>query len=273
MDIKMIALDLDGTLLRSNETISARNREALSRAINRGVHVVIASGRPHCALPSQLLSIPGIEYAITSNGSSIFDLRNNRRICGIDMRAETIDTLLPVIEEADFPCEAAIDGECYTPAAYYANPTAFSLPARMFHYVRSTRRPVTDIPALVRENRSRIEGLFFIIPDQEQKARVYEQIRRAPSLYITSSTYYYLEMANSLVSKASAIDSLARRLGFSSQQVISFGDSTNDLEMIQSCGTGVAMGNASDDLKAAADLIAPSNNEDGVACVIEKLIL
>ena len=80
-------------------------------------------------------------------------------------------------------------------------------------------------------------------------------------------------MANSLVSKASAIDSLARRLGFSSQQVISFGDSTNDLEMIQSCGTGVAMGNASDDLKAAADLIAPSNNEDGVACVIEKLIL
>ena len=270
MSIRLIALDLDGTLLDSAKHVSVRNRAALRQAMDRGIRIVIASGRPKSALPQEELEIEGISYAITSNGSSIFHLPDMKRIYANDIDSASIRKLLPLIEGADFPCEAAIGGRCYTPRAYFEDPTLFGIPVHMREYVQATRTPIDDMYAFIRDHSCEIEGIFMLIADQALKERTRRQVAQAGDLYITASTPYYLEIADGSVSKAAALDFLTDRLGTSREETAAFGDSLNDLELIEYAGAGIAMGNASDQLKASAQFVTLSNDQDGVAEFIEN---
>jgi len=272
MSIRLIALDLDGTLLDSSKHVSPANREALSAAIRSGIHVVIASGRPGSALPGEVCGMDGISYAITSNGSSIFHMPDMKRIYSNDMPASTVKEMLPIIRQAAFPCETAIAGRCYTMQSYFDDPTAFGMPEHMRSYVRSTRTPVSDMPGFIESHIADIEGIFFLIADQGLKAAMRDRVSRINGIYITSSAPYYLEMANSTVSKASALDSLTSSLGIKKSEVIAFGDSSNDLELLDYAGTGVAMGNSSEELKSAADAVTLTNDEDGVSYYLKSIL-
>lgn len=273
MRIKMIALDLDGTLLDSKKHISPASRQALCRAMAAGIHIVIASGRPRSALPEEVLGIPGLQYAITSNGSSIFRIRDMERVYGNDLSASAVAQLLPFIGEGRFACECAIRGTGYTMQACFNDPTSFGLPASLRDYVRSTRQPVNDMYEFIAGHCREIEGIFFLIPDAALKESTYRRIRQIPDIYITSSNSYYLEIADRSVSKANALDSLAHALGVTAAEIAAFGDSGNDLELLQYAGVGVAMGNASPSLKAQAAYITSDNDEDGVAAFINDFIL
>lgn len=271
-EYKLIALDLDGTLLNSRKEISPANRLALKGALSAGIHVVIASGRPFQALPEEIRSFEGIEYAITSNGSSIFQMRDGERIFRKDLARESIRMLLPLIRNADFPCEAAIAGTCYAARDYYKDPSAFGLPDHMKEYVRRTRLPVDHMPLFIESHEDEIEGVFFLIPDPEKMEKVRTYVSRFPRLYLTSSTPYYLEIADESVSKAQALDWLCRRLDVEREGTLAFGDSGNDLELLEYAGTGVAMGNATEMLKKSANAVTLSNEEDGVALFLREQI-
>lgn len=272
MNIRLIALDLDGTTLNSSGHISNFTKETLEEAIRRGIQVVIASGRARSALPADILAIQGLNYAITSNGSSIFALPDFKRIYACDMAPDTVDAVLAVASSCGFTYEAFIAGKAYTAQSYFDCPTNFGVPERMNRYVRSTRIPVPDMADFIHVHRHEIEGIDLIIPDSVRKEEIRRQLAGIPDLYITSSEFYYLELAAGTVSKASALHALADRLKIDPSQIIAFGDGGNDIEMLTYAGCGIAMGNASEPLKEIADDITLSNNDDGVAHYLCKVM-
>lgn len=272
MDIRLIALDLDGTTLNTSGHISNFTRKTLEKAIANGIQVVIASGRARSALPADVLSVNELNYAITSNGSSIFTLPDFKRIFACDMTPETVDAVLSVASGCGFTYEAFIAGHAYTSQAYYNCASDFGVPERMNTYVRNTRTPVPSMADFIHIHRHEIEGMDFIIPDQVQKKTIRSRLLQIPDLYITGSESYYLELAAGSVSKASALHALASRLQVKPSQIIAFGDGGNDLELLSYAGCGVAMANASPALLAAADDVTLSNDEDGVAHYLQKML-
>ena len=263
MDLRLIALDLDGTTLNSQGKVSLYTKKVLEKAIQKGIHVVIASGRALSAIPEDVLNIRGLEYIITSNGSSIFELPDSRRIYANDMKPGVV---------MSFPFEVFIGGHAYTMQAYYDCPTDFGVPERMNHYVRTTRTPVSDMPDFMMKHCDEIEGIDMIVPDQTQKQKVIAVLAKISNLYITSSESYYIEMASGSVSKASALQALAAQFHITPEQVMAFGDSDNDIELLSYAGCGVAMQNATANLMKAASAVTRSNNEDGVAFYLESFL-
>ena len=172
MDLRLIALDLDGTTLNSQGKVSPYTKEILEKAIQKGIHVVIASGRALSAIPEDVLNIRGLEYIITSNGSSIFELSDSRRIYANDMKPGVVMSVLAIMRDTHFPFEVFIGGHAYTMQAYYDCPTDFGVPERMNHYVRTTRTPVSDMPDFILKHCDDIEGIDMIVPDQTQKQQV-----------------------------------------------------------------------------------------------------
>ncbi len=270
MSIRLIAFDLDGTLLGSNGRISERTRAALRSAAMQGIHLAAASGRPLGALPLDLREIPEIRHVITSNGSSIFTFPEEERIFGRDMKAETVLDVLKVAEPSGFPWEIFIGGTGYGPEAYVRKASDFGVPERANRYVSRTRVPVADISAFTREHLQEIEGMNMIVADAAAKERLIGSLSEIPNLYITDSVSWYIELADGQVSKAAALATLAERLGVPMHQTAAFGDSMNDLDLLRGASLGIAMANARPELIAAADDHALSNDEDGVAIYIER---
>lgn len=272
MDIKLIALDLDGTTLNSAGHVSAITKLTLETCIAHGIHVVIASGRASSALPADILAIQGLNYAITSNGSSIFSLPDFKRIYANDMLPETVDAVLDIAASSGFTYEAFIAGKAYTAQAYYDCATAFGVPERMNAYVRSTRTPVPSMADFIHAHRHEIEGIDMIVPDPDKKAAIRKQLEQVTNLYITGSESYYIELATGSVSKASALHTLAGLLHIMPENIIAFGDGGNDIELLTYAGHGVAMQNSAPSLLEAADAVTLSNDEDGVAYYLTKIL-
>lgn len=270
--LKLIALDLDGTTLNSAGHVSDYTKETLEMAIAQGIQVVIASGRAKSALPPDLLSIKGLNYAITSNGSSIFALSDSKRIYANDMSPETVDAVLQIAAASGFTYETFIAGKAYTDQSYYDCAAAFGVPERMNAYVRRTRTPVPSIAEFIHSHHHEIEGIDMIVPDVDKKAAIRGQLGRIPNLYITGSESFYIELAAGSVSKASALHALAEQLHITPGNIIAFGDGGNDIELLTYAGHGVAMENAAPALLDVADAVTLSNDEDGVATYLRRIL-
>ena len=270
--IKLAAMDVDGTLIGKDKILTKRTKEVLSEALAQGIHIVVASGRALQAVPEELLEIPGMEYVITANGSSVFRLSDRKRIFHRDMTPEQIQELLAFYEAYDCPMEAFIGGVPYTSKAYFENPQNFGAGPASVEYVRTTRHPVSDMRNFVKEHESEIEGINFIVHDMELKAAMRQKLETFEGLYVTSSVPRYIEISHGSVCKGSALEWLALELDIPREQIAAFGDGENDLEMIQYAGFGVAMGNGVPLLKETADFVTLSCADDGVACVLEQLL-
>lgn len=271
-DIKLIAMDVDGTILGKNKRLSEGTKKAFKKAADRGIHLVIASGRAVEAVPEELLNLDGIEYAVTSNGSSVFCLTDGCRIYRKDLTVGQIGRLMTFYEYYDCPIEVFIEGRAYTSVDYYRTPEKFGASTASAEYVRETRHPVEDIYSFIQRHKDRIEGINFIVHNRDMKAGMRRKLENFQDFYVTSSVERYIEISHRDVCKRNALDWLAKRLDIGQENIAAFGDGENDLEMIQYAGIGVAMENGVEMLKKAADIIAPPCDSDGVARVIEEML-
>lgn len=269
-DIKMIAADLDGTLLNPQAHLSENTRRILQKAHEAGIRIVIASGRPRCALPEDILNVPFLRYAITSNGASIFDLASGRRLYACDLPRAKTERIIEICRPDSCACEVFAGGCAYAARTYWENPSA---DAWRRHYVQSTRQPVDDMTSFIRAHAGGIEGFHFIFEEAARQTQIRQALQAEGGLYVTSFSASSIEIENGCVSKAAACALLADHFHIRQQQVAAFGDSLNDLEMLQYAGLGVAMSNACAALRQKADAIAPSNAQDGAAGFIEQQIL
>jgi len=269
--IKMIALDLDGTTLTRNG-LTRRTKETLEEAIRRGYKVVVATGRPFVALPEEVAAIKGLEHIIISNGAHIALPKTGEFIYSSCADSDAIMKVRGILMEEDFVVEVFTGGGAYVDKALYDDLAANGSDWLSYKYILRTRKPVDDIYGFWEANCDDIENVNIYFREQIDKARMYEALGHVENVTITSSMKKNIEIGGAHTSKASAIDYLCGLYGLKQENVMAFGDSPNDGAMLRAAGIGVAMGNATDDIKAAADLTAPTNDEEGVAYTIRTLL-
>ena len=250
--VKLIALDLDRTTLKSDGHISKANRQAVEYAISKGIHVCIASGRAFDTLPLEVVTIPGIEYAITSNGAAVYKIKDKKCLNSYVLK------------------ESSVAGIIKNTVGY---PVKFGATPKAIEYVRSTRTLQEDIVSFIYEHKHELDSIDIVLDDDELKNRIIRELyEKDPDIYITSSVKQLIEISYKDAGKKSGVRFLADRLGIDRKNIAAFGDADNDCDMIEFAGAGVAMGNACDALKEAADYITLSNDDDGLAYAIYNIL-
>lgn len=274
MNIKLIALDLDRTTLNSESRLSPGNRAALEAAIAQGIHVVIASGRAFDSLPSDVVSLPGLEYAITSNGASVWHLPTKTCLHSTTLPPEAVRTVLEVTASETLTYEGFIRGKAFGDINYIRNPEKFGAIPQGVLYVQKTRTLVEDIRGFLLEHIQELESMDVVVSDQAMKEKVTAMLSpHLSGVYLTSSSPQLLELSNAAAGKHSGVRFLMNRLGISPEETAAFGDGDNDADLLAFVGFGVAVENASPACKAAADFITKHHDEDGVAYAIEAFLL
>ncbi len=273
MDIQLIALDLDRTTLNSQGKLSKANYNALSQAIKNGVHVCIASGRAFDTLPSDVLSVPGIEYAITSNGAAVYNIKTKERIKSYLLTENAIDIIMNICKKYPVTYEAFINGVAYTGKEYIDNPDKFGATQHSIDYVLSTRTLKDDIVGFIYENKNRLDCIDIIVNNDELKNTIINEIKTATNeVYITSSIKQLIEISYKDAGKKSGLEFLSNYLNISRENIAAFGDADNDFDMIKYAGVGIAMENASSHLLEVADYTTLHHDNNGVAYAFKNII-
>ena len=273
MDIKCIALDLDRTTLDGAGRLSPGNRQALEYAIGKGVHIVIASGRAFASLPRDVLAVPGIEYAITSNGAAVYHIPTGTRLHSYTLLPRSVEELLRLTDGEPIAYEAFVDGEAYADAAYVADPVGHGATPQAIPYIQSTRHPEADIRNFIRAHIDCLDSLDLGVRSEGDKRRIWASLRAAvPDIYITSSVQQLIEISHRDAGKHSGVRYVAEQLGLTPSQVAAFGDGDNDVDMLSFVGCGIAVANASPACLAAADRVSVRHDLDGVAHGIYEIL-
>ena len=273
---KVIAFDLDGTLLRDDKTIPQENLEALWAADRAGIRLVPATGRIYRGIPDALRKLPFLRYYILSNGAAVYDSRENRTLFRADIPVELalscyawLDTL-PVI----YDC---YQNECgwMSRSMLEAAAPYFVLEPEVLKMLYGLRRPVEDLKETLRERGEGLQKLqVFFKPEDEalRQATIRELPRRFPELAATTSVKNNIEVNSVHAGKGKALLGLCAALGIDPAASAAFGDGSNDTEMLRMAGLGVAMANASSEVKAAADIITDSNEDCGFARMVRRIL-
>ncbi|WP_269476824.1 Cof-type HAD-IIB family hydrolase [Hominibacterium faecale] len=273
MSIKLIALDLDGTTLNDDRVISEANRKALEEAIDRGVNVVIATGRTYSALPEDVFRIRGIQYVLTSNGAIITDLREKKVIYENCIAPPAVEEAVALLKQYDFMVEAFTEGHAYIDKSFYDHIKQTGLSFRHVDYVLTTREPIAGLFDFILEHKEHIENINVNFEDQRDRARMRQVLLGLENTTLTTSFDHNLEIGGATTSKAAALQELEHVLGVKPEEMMAIGDSPNDAAMLRLAGMPVAVGNAKDEVKAVAKYVTGTNHEDGVAQAVRKFVL
>ena len=271
-DIKVIAMDLDGTALNHQKQLTERTRAAIQNAAKSGIQIVVATGRTFSSLAPEVLAMPEITCAITSNGAVVNRIPDGAVLLHNYPNPETVSEIAGMIQGEKIDTEVCTGGQAYIGQSYYDR-VLEGKTNRDVQYVKTTRHPVPDIYQFLLEHRVAIENINLNFKTLEEKQQWQQRFQKLPGVTPTSSFLFNVELGGATTSKAHALQALLDEWKMTSQQVMAFGDSENDLGMIQLAGIGVAMANGMEEVKQAADLLAESNEEDGVAKIIEQLIV
>ena len=274
MTIKLIALDIDGTTLMSDGNLSQRNQAALIRATDRGIHVVIATGRCFDALPRQLTDLKGIRYALTSNGAQTKDLHTGETLEGNYLTADAVaDSAQLLRAHSGFMVEIFTDGKAYMDQDHYDGVCSGEISWRSRNYVRDTRTPVADVLDFMGQHQHTIENINIFFEHLSEKDKLKPYLDLLQNVTITSSFDNNWEIGGANTNKGVALQSLARMLYINKEEILACGDSPNDEEMLKAAGIPVAVGNAKESVRRLAIHIVAENDHDGVAEAIEKFAL
>ncbi|GGB55106.1 HAD-IIB family hydrolase [Virgibacillus dakarensis] len=241
-EIKLVALDMDGTLLTSEQEVSKRTREAIAQALANDVHVVLSTGRWISSCRPFAESLNLTSYLVTVNGGEIwtFDKELKERHL-IDTKL--MEMMWELGAENDMTSWMVSTDDIW----YDARPANF--------------------------NDHEWLKIGFDSHDKEKLDDLVKKLSYHKELELSNSTPTNIEVNPIGVNKATALRSVCEWIGTTMNNVMAVGDSLNDIKMIQQGGIGIAMGNAQDAVKKAADFVTDTNNQDGVAKAIERFVL
>ena len=271
MAIKLILLDLDGTLLTSDKRISPVNYAALERACASGIHIVPSTGRFFDGIPQVVRDLPFVRYAITVNGAQIYDRAEDRILRRAEIQPADAERIYDRLEALPVIYDCFLDGWGYMDQQNYQRIDQFISDPRVNRMVKDLRKPVENFRAFMREQNRPVQKIQMFFQDMALREQVWAQlIREFPDMSVTSSISNNVEINAGHANKGEALEFLCRYLGLEVSQSMAFGDGSNDRSMIEAAGVGVSMANADQALKAAADYITDTNDNDGVAKAMEK---
>lgn len=271
--IKMVGLDLDGTLLSEKKELLPYTMDVLRRALDSGIVVLVATGRPWMGVPEELRKFPGMRYALTSNGARVIDTDTGEILEEHLLPPELAKKTLEICGKYDTLQEVYFDGQGYAEADKMAHVEKYHRNPNMWEYFRTTRKPVEDLFGMIdRENRGldKVQALFA---DMEERKKAWKDLEAVRGLELVGSLKYNIEINAAGVNKGTGLVRLGKLLGIKREEIMACGDGDNDTVMLSEVGFGVAMANAEEQVKAAADYITESNDEEGAAKAIEKFAL
>ncbi|MFH8367407.1 HAD family hydrolase [Streptomyces sp. NPDC018031] len=259
----MVATDLDGTLLRGDLTVSARSRAALARAADGGARHIVVTGRPASSCREFLVAMGYRGLAVCGQGAQLYDASADRLL---DSAALDRDLARSVVEAT----ERALGGARLELAVVTAAPAnRFVVTPGFADRPRAGWGRAADRAALFAGPIEKVLMRHRELPDELVAAAAARA--GGPRVSVTHSEKGMIEVLPAGVTKAAGLQRAAERLGFTPSETIAFGDMPNDIPLLTWAGYGVAMGNAHPDLRAIAHEVAPRNDEDGVAVVLERL--
>ncbi|WP_445506609.1 Cof-type HAD-IIB family hydrolase [Niallia sp. 03190] len=267
MAYKMIVLDMDDTLLQDDHTISEVTKKALMDAQELGVKVVLASGRPTFAMVQSAIDLDLAKYGsfiLSFNGAKITNCHTNEEMFSSTLPPETVHNLFEISKRENVWIHTYVGDSIVTeennPFTEIESQLTGLPITQVSNFVESIQEPVVKV--LMVKEEEHLKKVESLLQDELQH-----------KLSVMRSKPYFLEFTEKGVTKGTSLELLINKLGITRDEVIAIGDSYNDLAMIEFAGLGVAMGNAPEDIKKIADYTTDTNNNDGVAKVVEKFIL
>ena len=262
--IKLIALDIDGTLLTSQRKIGEETLSALRLAHDSGCAIVLATGRAFGSLQNVAEMLGCADFAVTSSGGGVFHV-DGEMLYAQDMPAHSVRAVMDTVKSFGILPELYIKGRAYASDYQLDNMAGWGLPEKTQGYVLSTRVRIDDYEAFVEENIHLIEGVDVLTAPPEIRHPLRSALEKIDGIAVTSSSPWYVDINTVGVTKASGLMQLGMILNIDRSEMMAFGDAENDIPMIEYAGIGVAMGNASEDVKARADFLTDTNDAEGIA--------
>ncbi len=276
MKIRLIAFDLDGTLLDDDKQLPDENLAALREAERAGIILVPATGRILKALPEELLKLGLFRYFIFANGADVYDIQKQESICRACIAPETAVRLCTYMDTLPVLYDCYRGDRGYMTRWMYENaPAFFETEPHILKLVKTLRVPVPELKKNLMEIGQPVEKLqmYFQQKDMEERTRQLEVIpKRFPELIASSSLKNNIEINSAEAGKGKALLNLCSYLGIAPEKSAAFGDGLNDADMLRSAGYGCAMMNAVNDVKKSADVIVEDNNAAGVGKEIFRIL-
>ena len=264
---KLIAMDLDGTLNNDEKQITEKTLHALLAAQKKGIRLALASARPSPGLYRERDILQMSNYGgilMSYNGGRIVDAGTGKVLYETAMDLETTRSVLRFLET--LPVTPILDDGVQF---YVTDPRGYKVEYECWNN-RMECTQVDDLAAFL--SFAPVKILMSVQP--EELAAVQEKIAAflPESLSVVQTAPFYLEVIPKTINKGQGIRDICKVLGITSAEVIAFGDAANDIPMLQEAGMGVAMGNAQQPVKDAADHVTRTNNEDGIAVALDKFL-
>ena len=270
MKYKLIATDLDGTLLDGEGRLSEENREALRALDEKGVHLSIATGRTYAEIPAEVLACEAFRYCIYANGATVLDRKSGEKMNACIGR-ETIGKMMDIFADYALHITARAEGECYYDARYplAENEAYYRIDPNHVSCVGKYGVAKEDFDCFVRSwEGAEVFSVYF--HDDKEREACRERLLALGNLYVTSICNTNFEIFDLAAGKDKALLRLASHLGVKGEEVMTLGDSGNDMAMTRAAGLGLATANAQKILKDVADGEICSNEEHVMRFVLEK---
>ncbi len=288
---RLVAIDLDGTLLNSYGEVSNKNKEAIQKAVQKNVEVVLASGRPIMSVKNLANELGCTHYMICGNGAITYDIQKEQIIYNQFLEKAKVLQIIKICEEN------SIFYNVYTKDTILAKNLNYNVLFYHQENASKSEEKKTRITLLQNieeyiKNRKEEDYLKITICDDNKVIfgsiiRKLREIKDVDVLDVEhmsrkiikdgtdkiSMEYFYTEITNTNVDKWQAVEDLVMTLGIKQEEIMAIGDNINDAQMVKNAGLGIMMGNSAPYIKEIADVVVSDNDNDGVAEAIEKYIL
>ncbi len=273
--IRMVGMDLDGTLFTNDKKITEHTRKILEKIIEQGVVALAATGRPESGLPRELLEVPGISYALTSNGARIIRLPSRQvvyqQLIPWDVALQAIH-MMQTWEHCVW--EVYFDGKVYVEDGEYHFLYHEDMSPALIEYIHKSRIFQKDLLGKIEREHIGLEKIHMVFEDTSWRDEKLKELQEAfPQLDVSCATTFNMEINSALAGKGNGLLALGKILGISREEIMACGDAENDWDMLKKAGFSVVMENGNEATRKLADFVTRSNEEEGVAWALEQFVL
>ena len=272
-DIKLIALDLDGTLLDAEKRLSPENAAALERAAREGVEIVPATGRFYRGMPQIIRGLPYVNYVITVNGAAVYGVKGQKTVCGSEIPWERAVAVMERMDSLPVIYDCYQNGWGWMTQAFYDEAEQYAANVHSLDMLKNLRTPVPELKARLKARAEGVQKIQVFFRDMDLRAEMLRTLpTEFPDLVVTSSIVNNVEFNSREATKGVALEKLAAHLGIPVGETMAFGDDLNDITMLKAAGIGVAMGNAAAEVQRAADYVTDDCGRSGVALAMKRFL-
>ncbi len=273
--IRMVGMDLDGTLFTNDKKITEHTRKILEKIIEQGVVALAATGRPESGLPRELLEVPGISYALTSNGARIIRLPSRQvvyqQLIPWDVALQAIH-MMQTWEHCVW--EVYFDGKVYVEDGEYHFLYHEDMSPALIEYIHKSRIFQKDLLGKIEREHIGLEKIHMVFEETSWRDEKLKELQEAfPQLDVSCATTFNMEINSALAGKGNGLLALGKILGISREEIMACGDAENDWDMLKKAGFSVVMENGNEATRKLADFVTRSNEEEGVAWALEQFVL